>query len=256
MLTPQEVADHAFAKASFGGYNMAMVDEFLDLLTADYTTLYKENAALKAKMKTLTDKLKEYRTTEDAMRKALVTAQKMADEMISEAEQKKTAILSAAKKQATGAIASLQQDTAHEQARLAAAQNATSAYLSKLKELCRHEMEYLASLSQLSPPAPAEEPIDPVEQVADDAAAAVEKRMERELPPERSQASPGPEAGPESLYQEVLRTPGLRLVQEPVQKRESEPGTFFQAGGERDDTEPTRRMNFNHLQTGKDYTIE
>ena len=44
MLTPQEVSEHAFAKASFGGYNMAMVDEFLDVLTADYTTLYKENA--------------------------------------------------------------------------------------------------------------------------------------------------------------------------------------------------------------------
>ena len=38
MLTPQEVSEHAFAKASFGGYNMAMVDEFLDVLTADYTT--------------------------------------------------------------------------------------------------------------------------------------------------------------------------------------------------------------------------
>ncbi len=30
MLTPQEVSNHAFAKAVMGGYNMAMVDEFLD----------------------------------------------------------------------------------------------------------------------------------------------------------------------------------------------------------------------------------
>ena len=49
MLTPQEVSTHAFSKAVMGGYNMAMVDEFLDELTDDYTTLYKENAALKAK---------------------------------------------------------------------------------------------------------------------------------------------------------------------------------------------------------------
>ena len=47
MLTPQEVSEHAFAKASFGGYNMAMVDEFLDQLTEDYTAIYKENAVLK-----------------------------------------------------------------------------------------------------------------------------------------------------------------------------------------------------------------
>ena len=53
MLTPQEVSGRAFSKAAFGGYNMAMVDEFLDELTDDYTSLYKENAALKAKLKVL-----------------------------------------------------------------------------------------------------------------------------------------------------------------------------------------------------------
>ena len=59
MLTPQEVSEHAFSKASFGGYNMGMVDEFLDVLTADYTTLYKENTTLKAKMKVLVEKVEE-----------------------------------------------------------------------------------------------------------------------------------------------------------------------------------------------------
>ena len=93
MLTPQEVSEHAFAKASFGGYNMAMVDEFLDVLTADYTTLYKENATLKAKMKVLVDKLEEYRSTEEAMRKALLTAQRIADDMVAEAESKKAELL-------------------------------------------------------------------------------------------------------------------------------------------------------------------
>ena len=56
MLTPQEVSGRAFSKAAFGGYNMAMVDEFLDELTDDYTSLYKENAALKAKLKVLVDR--------------------------------------------------------------------------------------------------------------------------------------------------------------------------------------------------------
>ena len=35
MLTPQEVSERAFQKASFGGYNMAQVDEFLDILTGE-----------------------------------------------------------------------------------------------------------------------------------------------------------------------------------------------------------------------------
>ena len=89
MLTPQEVSTHSFSKASFGGYNMAMVDEFLDELTDDYTALYKENAALKAKLKVLGEKVEEYRATEDSMRATLLTAQRMADSIVKEAEQKR-----------------------------------------------------------------------------------------------------------------------------------------------------------------------
>ena len=89
MLTPQEVSERAFQKASFGGYNMGQVDEFLDVLTGDYSALYSENAVLKSKMKVLVDKVEEYRSTEEAMRKALMTAQRMADTMVKEAEQKK-----------------------------------------------------------------------------------------------------------------------------------------------------------------------
>ena len=100
MLTPQEVSGRAFSKAAFGGYNMAMVDEFLDELTDDYTSLYKENAALKAKLKVLVDKVEEYRATEDSMRAALLTAQRMANTMVEEAEEKKKAMLAGAEDEA------------------------------------------------------------------------------------------------------------------------------------------------------------
>ena len=166
MLTPQEVSEHAFAKASFGGYNMAMVDEFLDVLTADYTTLYKENATLKAKMKVLVDKVEEYRSTEEAMRKALLTAQKMADELVAQAEAKKAELLKNAETEAKARIAELQQDIRSEQMRLTAAQNATAAYVGKLKELYQHEMDYLNGLSKLS--APAEPVVDQVASAAQD----------------------------------------------------------------------------------------
>lgn len=43
MLTPQEAEPHVFPKASFGGYNMLQVDNFLDSLIEDYRTLYQEN---------------------------------------------------------------------------------------------------------------------------------------------------------------------------------------------------------------------
>lgn len=182
MLTPQEVSEHAFAKASFGGYNMAMVDEFLDVLTADYTTLYKENATLKAKMKVLVDKVEEYRSTEEAMRKALLTAQKMADELVAQAEAKKTELLKNAETEAKARITELQQDIRSEQMRLTAAQNATAAYVGKLKELYQHEMDYLNGLSKLS--APAEPVVDQVASAAQDISQSVEKLVAGEAPEE------------------------------------------------------------------------
>ena len=93
MMTPQEVATTTFPKATLGGYNMAAVDVFLDKLTDDYTELYKENEVLKGKMKVLVDKMEEYHSMEDTMRSTLLTAQKMANNMIREAEEKRGIIL-------------------------------------------------------------------------------------------------------------------------------------------------------------------
>ena len=93
MMTPQEFSSHAFSKATLGGYNMAMVDEFLDLLTEDYTALYNDNAILKNKLKVLSDTVEEYRATDDAMRKTLLAAQKMADAMVKDAEAKKESLV-------------------------------------------------------------------------------------------------------------------------------------------------------------------
>ena len=99
MFTPQEVSEKVFPKASFGGggYNMASVDEFLDALTEDYTALFKDNVTLKDKLKVLAEKVEEYRSTEEAMRQALLTAQKMAAKLVQEAQTEKEKILSDAK---------------------------------------------------------------------------------------------------------------------------------------------------------------
>ena len=64
MFTPQEIEQISFGRATFGGYEMRAVDEFLEPLTEDYITLYKENALLKSKMKVLVGKLEEYRSNE------------------------------------------------------------------------------------------------------------------------------------------------------------------------------------------------
>lgn len=151
MLTPQEVSGRAFTKATFGGYNMAMVDEFLDELTDDYTALYKENAALKAKLKVLVDKVEEYRATEDSMRAALLTAQRMANTMVEEAEAKKKAMLAGAEDEARAKIGTLQVQITEEQKKLNAAKEATAEFVRRAREVCEAQLALLERVPDLTP---------------------------------------------------------------------------------------------------------
>jgi len=241
MLTPQEVSEHAFAKASFGGYNMAMVDEFLDLLTADYSALYNENAVLKSKMKVLVDKVEEYRSTEEAMRKALMTAQRMADELVREAEQKKADMLREAEHEVADKVAHLRQEIVNEEYRLNAAKNATIAYVEKVKSLHRQEQEYLANLDQISPAPQFPNPVD-------EAAQEIEDNVQRLL------AAAQADVKAELAREELENTTEFAVDVEPAAiEPEEEPEQE-----EQEDLEKTavHHLDFGNLQFGRDYEIK
>ena len=151
MFTPQEVSEKVFPKASFGGggYNMASVDEFLDALTEDYTALFKENVTLKAKLKVLAEKVEEYRSTEEAMRQALLTAQKMAAKLVQEAQSEKEKILADAQVEAQAEIHRLDDERRAAEKKLQAAQEKTAAFIRRSEELCQAQRAFLQSLPEL-----------------------------------------------------------------------------------------------------------
>ena len=105
MFTPKDLQEVAFDKAMFGGYDMQMVDEFLEPLTQDYITLYKENAVLKSKLKILVEKLEDYRKQEASMQKALMNAQNSADAIVADAQRKASRILNDAEVSAQDRVA-------------------------------------------------------------------------------------------------------------------------------------------------------
>ena len=166
MFTPQEVSEKTFPKSSSfsSGYDLAAVDEFLDTLTEDYTALYKENAALKAKLKILAEKLEEYRATEDTMRSMLLAAQKMAASMTDEAKEKSEKMLAEARSQreqileeaqnaATVANRDFQQKTEAARQKLSAAEEAMKDYVAKSLALCRTQTQFLEKLPHSDLPA-------------------------------------------------------------------------------------------------------
>ena len=119
MITSQDIRAKSFEKAVFGGYDMAAVDQYLEAVAQEMDTRMKEVSTLKSKMKILANKVEEYRSTEDAMRLALVSAQQLATQIEAEARAKGEAIIADATAQSVEYLASLQNETAAEVAKLA-----------------------------------------------------------------------------------------------------------------------------------------
>ena len=179
MLTPQEITSKEFGKAVFGGYDMAPVDSFIDAVAKDYADLYKENAVLKNKMKVLVEKIEEYRATEDAMRMALLTAQKMAKEITDEAEKKSRTMLEDAERVTREKIDQYRVEVATEQAKVESAKRETAAFMAKIKELLGTQVSFLEKLDEAVGPvsvaAPA--PQFEVQQEAEKKAEEIEKSV-------------------------------------------------------------------------------
>ena len=134
MLTPQQIEQISFGRATFGGYDIQSVDEFLEPLTEDYITLYKENALLKSKMKVLVSKLEEYRANEASMKDAIVNAQKTCDLMVKEAEAKCAQMLNDANAAAVENAKNADAMIAAEKARVEEAKKTACAKIDTLKE--------------------------------------------------------------------------------------------------------------------------
>lgn len=146
MFTPQEIQEQTFSKAVFGGYDMQQVDEFLEPLTEDYITLYKENAVLKSKMKILVEKLEEYRAQEGAMKKAMASAQATCDQMIAETQAKCASMMNDAQGSVRSQTADLQQSLAEEQERMNCAKQTALNFIDVIEKDIKGHLELLETL--------------------------------------------------------------------------------------------------------------
>lgn len=179
MFTPQQIDQISFSKSTFGGYNMQQVDEFLEPLTEDYVTLYKENALLKSKMRVLVGKLEEYRKNEAAMKEAVANAQRTCDKMVMEAEAKCAKMLSnanaAAAAQAAQNVQSVPNNSAliaAENARLEEARRTASARINEIQDQMRSCIQALDRIKTANAPAASTAPTTRVAPVAPAAPAA------------------------------------------------------------------------------------
>ena len=178
MITAQDVREKTFEKSKFGGYDMAEVDEFLEQIADDLTASQKETAVLKSKMKILVDKIEEYRSNENAVNQAVLSAQKLAVQIESEARTKADSMLADAQAQVDEAVGSLREQTALEENKLAAAKSATEKFFDGLRAMCNAQLRNIDKIAATTLPeqgeheSEAEAPAAKAEEKAEEAAPA------------------------------------------------------------------------------------
>jgi len=250
MLTPQEITDKVFVKAVFGGYDMTGVDDFLETLSADYAALYKENAILKSKLKVLVEKVEEYRSTEDAMRMALLTAQRMGEEITLEASKKKDETLRAAEIEARSKLTETAKRIADEELRLTVAAKETAKFIELSQAIMRKHSEFLSKLEtarRAVRPEPEPTPPQPTfEEQISETAAQIDSAVERLTSSNVSIPESVPAAQPENPE-----------AQGPVvYEDDGEPTKLYTVSGPDDPVTPRPKFDFDDLKFGSNFDSE
>ena len=173
-MTPQDIRERTFEKAVFGGYDMAGVDDFMEEAAAALENLQRENSTLKAKLKVLVDKIEEYRASEDAMRMTLLSAQKLSNQIESEAKERADKLVSDAQANSDEVLGSLQAEREAEERRLDEARSALERFYSDAREVCAYTLDTLKKLEAGILPKKADR-----SESVDDTVRSIERSVER-----------------------------------------------------------------------------
>ena len=246
MLTPQEVSNSEFEKAVFGGYDTASVDKFMAQLTQDYSALYRENGILKNKMKVLVDKVEEYRSTEDAMRMALLQAERTAKEITAAAEaerdsiqadveQKKGELMRQAEAEVEERRKEIRQSLAEEEAALTRAKRATSEYLDKLKTAMASYAETVSRVYDFVEPLPPQEEQPPAAE------------------PAQAETPPPPEAPKEGGVSQDTVENIAEIINRAFSSLEEKEKTAEEAADQESTISKLPKIDYENLQFGENY---
>lgn len=164
------------------------------------------------------------------MRATLLTAQKMADSIVHEAESKRAELMAQAESQAQEKIGLLRQEKAEIDERLRAGQRELAGFVADMRAACARQMEFLDQLPQMPVELP-QEPAAPVEEKAQEIEETVLAAFAAE-----PEAAEEPEQ-PEETYSEE----DPFAAKEPEEPEEPEV------------SEPTRRINLSDLKFGRNY---
>lgn len=158
MITSKDVRNKRFEKAAFG-YKQEEIDEFFAQLEAELDEMERERAESNNKIQILADKVREYMKDEDALKDALLGAQKQGHQVIAEAREKADAIVAEAQAKADALIdeaTKLHEETmeknraevAKEKEALIVAQQQVADFKKSLFDMYKNHLELISSMPE------------------------------------------------------------------------------------------------------------
>ncbi len=142
MLTPLDIHNKEF-KRVFRGYSEEEVDEFLDLVVAEFERLLRENEDLKAKNADLDGRLQHYKAVEETLQNAIVVAQQAAEELKASARKEAAVIKEQAEVEARKVKERAEREAASILNRVSEARQTLGRFNAELKALLRTYLDML-----------------------------------------------------------------------------------------------------------------
>ncbi len=151
MYTVDDIRNITFTK-TFGGYKTSEVDDFIDICADTVEALNKENEDLKKKMEILANKVVEYRNDEDSIRTALLSAQRLGDTVLREANHKAGLILDDAKIKAEKAEETAKQQIKEQLDELERLKKLVGDFKTQILGVYREHLAMIDVLPEYNPP--------------------------------------------------------------------------------------------------------
>ena len=149
MLSAKEINTRRFEQTK-PGYSPEEVDSFLREIAADIVKYQKEKEESEKKIEVLVESVREYKKDEDALKDALIGAQKQGRAVISEAQMNANRIMSEANSKADEIVGSVKVQLNKEKQCLARMQQEVSDFKSNLLAMYKSHLESITSIPDYS----------------------------------------------------------------------------------------------------------
>ncbi len=140
MITPMDLRTKTFKKA-INGYDKKEIDDYMELLLADYEKIYKQSVETTDKINTLTKLLDSYKAMEDTMKNSLIVAQTTAEELTKNAREKADLTIEEANVKAKEIIAEANSEVSKIQTQIAELKTAMELYKSRAVGMLNAQIE-------------------------------------------------------------------------------------------------------------------